>query len=53
MKDPASGKVYDFTCAIFRFHPPTKQFELFCEGTSNPWGLAFNRAGRLVRLAPA
>jgi putative membrane-bound dehydrogenase-like protein len=45
VKDPASDKVYKFTCAIWRYHPPTKRFELFCEGTSNPWGLDYNRAG--------
>ena len=39
------GKTFDFTCALFRIHPKTKKFELFCEGTSNPWGLAFNDNG--------
>src|SRR6266481_2117276 len=36
------GKTYDFTCALFRIQPRTKAFELFCEGTSNPWGIAFD-----------
>ena len=45
VKDPASGKVYDFTCAIWRYHPKSKKFELFAEGTSNPWGLDYNRQG--------
>jgi putative membrane-bound dehydrogenase-like protein len=39
------GKTFDFTCALFRIHPKTKKFEIFCEGTSNPWGLAFNENG--------
>ncbi len=39
------GKIHDFTCAIFRVHPRTRAFELFCEGTSNPWGLAWDRNG--------
>lgn len=39
------GKDYDFTCAIFRIHPKTRDFELFCEGTSNPWGIAWNLEG--------
>ncbi len=39
------GKTYDFTCAIFRIHPRTRDFELFCEGTSNPWGLAWDDQG--------
>jgi putative membrane-bound dehydrogenase-like protein len=45
VKDPASDKVYKFTCAVWRYHPPTKRFELFAEGTSNPWGLDYDRAG--------
>ncbi|MFO0896490.1 MAG: PVC-type heme-binding CxxCH protein [Pirellulales bacterium] len=39
------GKTYDFTCALFRIHPKTRDFELFCEGTSNPWGVAFDPEG--------
>ncbi len=39
------GKTYEFTCAIFRIHPRTRDFELFCEGTSNPWGLTWDREG--------
>src|SRR3712207_509570 len=42
---PADGKTYEFTCAIWRYHPQTRKFELFSEGTSNPWGLDFNRQG--------
>ncbi|GAB3494135.1 hypothetical protein GCM10027341_09900 [Spirosoma knui] len=30
---------------VWRYHPTTKQFELFSEGTSNPWGLDFNDYG--------
>jgi putative membrane-bound dehydrogenase-like protein len=39
------GAEYRFTCAMFRIHPRTKDFELFCEGTSNPWGIAFDGEG--------
>jgi putative membrane-bound dehydrogenase-like protein len=39
------GKDYRFTCALFRIHPRTKDFEVFCEGTSNPWGIAFDTEG--------
>lgn len=39
------GKVFDFTCAMFRIDPVTRKFDLFCEGTSNPWGIAFNPRG--------
>ncbi|HEY7499991.1 MAG TPA: PVC-type heme-binding CxxCH protein [Vicinamibacterales bacterium] len=30
---------------IWRFHPKTRVFEVFAEGTSNPWGLDFNDYG--------
>jgi putative membrane-bound dehydrogenase-like protein len=36
---------WQFTCALFRIHPITREFEIFCEGTSNPWGLAFDHEG--------
>jgi len=39
------GKNYKFTCALFRVHPRTRDFELFAEGTSNPWGVAFDNEG--------
>jgi len=39
------GKEYKFTCAMFRINPRTRDFELFCEGTSNPWGIAFDNEG--------
>ncbi len=39
------GKEYEFTCALFRIHPKTRDFELFAEGTSNPWGIAWDPEG--------
>ena len=45
------GKTYNFTCAIFRIHPKTRDFELFCEGTSNPWGIAWNPDGEAFASA--
>lgn len=39
------GRVFDFTCAMFRIDPHTRHFDLFCEGTSNPWGIAFDPEG--------
>ncbi len=39
------GKKHEFTCAIFRIHPRTRDFEVFCEGTSNPWGIAWDNEG--------
>lgn len=38
-------KTFEFTCAMFRIHPRTREFQVFCEGTSNPWGIAFNNEG--------
>ncbi|HVU87883.1 MAG TPA: PVC-type heme-binding CxxCH protein [Pirellulales bacterium] len=34
-----------FTAAMFRIDPRTRHFELFAEGTSNPWGIAWDHAG--------
>jgi putative heme-binding domain-containing protein len=39
------GQTYSFSCAMFRLHPVTRKFEVFCEGTSNPWGLAWDVEG--------
>ncbi|MFQ5735059.1 MAG: PVC-type heme-binding CxxCH protein, partial [Planctomycetaceae bacterium] len=36
---------WKFTCAMFRIHPRTRKFEVFAEGTSNPWGIAWNDDG--------
>ncbi len=38
-------RTYDFTCAMFRIDPRSREFSLFCEGTSNPWGIAFDPLG--------
>lgn len=39
------GKEHRFTCALFRIHPKTRDFEVFAEGTSNPWGVAWDNEG--------
>jgi putative membrane-bound dehydrogenase-like protein len=39
------GKTHEFTCALWRYHPRTRAFEVFAEGTSNPWGVGFDREG--------
>lgn len=36
---------WPLTCAMFRIHPRTREFQVFCEGTSNPWGIAFDNEG--------
>lgn len=38
-------KGWPLTCAMFRIHPRTWEFQVFAEGTSNPWGIAFNEDG--------
>jgi putative membrane-bound dehydrogenase-like protein len=30
---------------VWRFHPVTQKFEVFAEGSSNPWGIDFNDYG--------
>jgi putative membrane-bound dehydrogenase-like protein len=34
--------------AIWRWHPQRQVFEVFAEGTSNPWGVDFNDHGQAV-----
>jgi putative membrane-bound dehydrogenase-like protein len=34
--------------AIWRYHPTKKSFEVFGEGTSNPWGIDFDARGQCV-----
>jgi putative membrane-bound dehydrogenase-like protein len=41
----AGNKDYQFTCAMFRIHPRTREFQIFCQGTSNPWGIAWDDQG--------
>ncbi len=37
----------EFQQGVWRYHPETKEFALFCEGGGNMWGLDFNRVGDL------
>jgi putative membrane-bound dehydrogenase-like protein len=37
--------------AIWRYHPTARKFEVFAEGTSNPWGLDFNDYGHAFTTA--
>ena len=41
----ADHQGWPLTCAMFRLHPRTREFQVFAEGTSNPWGIAFNDDG--------
>ncbi|HEV3262932.1 MAG TPA: PVC-type heme-binding CxxCH protein, partial [Gemmataceae bacterium] len=38
----------DFQQGVWRYHPITRRFELFCEGGGNSWGLDFDRHGNLL-----
>ncbi|HVS36042.1 MAG TPA: HEAT repeat domain-containing protein, partial [Gemmataceae bacterium] len=40
-----NGKTFDFTCAMFRINPRTREFQVWAEGTSNPWSIAWNGEG--------
>ena len=44
----SGGEVYAFTCAMWRVHPRTRRFEVVCEGTSNPYGLAWDPEGSAI-----
>jgi putative membrane-bound dehydrogenase-like protein len=33
--------------AVWRYHPRTRRFEIFAEGTSNPWGIDFDGRGNM------
>ncbi|HMC64928.1 MAG TPA: PVC-type heme-binding CxxCH protein, partial [Gemmataceae bacterium] len=37
----------EFQQGVWRYHPITHQFELFCEGGGNSWGLDFDEHGNL------
>ncbi len=38
----------EFQQGVWRYHPQTREFELFCEGGGNSWGLDFDRLGQLL-----
>ncbi|HEY4312290.1 MAG TPA: PVC-type heme-binding CxxCH protein [Pirellulales bacterium] len=37
----------EFQQGVWRYHPTSKRFELFCEGGGNSWGLDFDAHGEL------
>src|SRR5262249_41095273 len=44
----ASARV-KLNAGVWRFHPRTKKFEVFAEGTSNPWGMDWrNTDGQFI-----
>src|SRR5436190_7695628 len=38
----------EFQQGIWRYHPLTKEFELFAEGGGNTWGVDFDRHGNVI-----
>ena len=38
----------EFQQGVWRYHPPSDTFELFCEGGGNAWGLDFDARGELL-----
>ncbi len=48
VRGPGDGAGSDpvlLTAGVARWHPGTGKFEVYAEGTSNPWGVDFDRAG--------
>ena len=44
----ANVRGIEFQQGIWRFHPRTKEFELFAEGGGNTWGLDFDARGEIL-----
>ena len=47
VRDPTDpdGFGVQVDAALARYHPRTKKFEVFADGTSNPWGVDWNERG--------
>ncbi len=47
VRDPNNPKDegVKLNAAVARYHPVKKKFEVFADGTSNPWGVDFDRLG--------
>jgi len=43
-----NGQEYQFNCALWRLHPRTREFQIVSEGTSNPYGLAWDTEGSAI-----
>lgn len=39
--------IYNEGCMVWRYHPKTKQYEIFADGGGNTFGLSFDAEGRL------
>ncbi len=47
----ADSERVPLNAGVWRYHPQKKQFEVFAEGTSNPWGVDFNDQGHAFGTA--
>jgi putative membrane-bound dehydrogenase-like protein len=46
---PQDGPETRMNAAVWRYHPKQKKFEIFAEGTSNPWGMDWrNTDGQFI-----
>jgi putative membrane-bound dehydrogenase-like protein len=45
------GQRIPINAGIWRYHPVRHQFEIFAEGTSNPWGLDYDQHGEFFVTA--
>ncbi|MBN9118629.1 MAG: HEAT repeat domain-containing protein [Planctomycetes bacterium] len=46
---PLDGPETRMNAAVWRYHPKQKKFEIFAEGTSNPWGMDWrNTDGQFI-----
>jgi len=43
-----NGKDYQFNCALWRVHPRTHEFQVISDGTSNPFGVAWDTEGSAI-----
>jgi len=48
---PLDGPETRMNAAVWRLQPKTKKFEIFAEGTSNPWGIDFRNTDGQAILA--
>ncbi len=47
--DSLDGPAVRMNAAVWRYHPKLKKFEVFAEGTSNPWGMDWrNTDGQFI-----
>jgi putative membrane-bound dehydrogenase-like protein len=47
----ADAQRQKLNAGIWRYHPTRHEFEVFAEGSSNPWGLDFNDRGQMFITA--